>query len=568
MIGPPRVLIVGVTGLFGGLLAHRMVKENHFTVVGAARSLESLNRFNEETGADVVVVNREDHAAVDDVLSTLKPFAVVDCAGPFQFYGDQPYRFAKQVLQAGCHYIDIADASDFVTEIVELDGLAKQHAKVAISGMSSTPAISAAVADQLTQSLTHVISIETTIIPGNRARRTLSVMKAILSQIGKPYEITRFGESERVFGWSETRRVNLALPLDAPVSERLASLVHTPDDAIFPDRYGAQTVTLRAGLEIKWFHRTLEFLALLVRWKLFRSIAPLTTTARWVASFFENIGSDIGGMQVKVVGKTDKNTFVCRTWDLVASDGDGPEIPTLPVSVILDKLYNGSISAGARPSPGEITLADLEPQFNALNIQSTSNERLLSSVFKSALGESFGELPLPIQELHSVAGRTVFEGRSESKGPTGISGRLIARLFRLPGQAQDVPLQVTITANETSETWLRQFADTAFRSHLAVDAAGVVRERFGPISAVLDLQLVQDKLYFRIASAKLFGLLPLPQALLPVSVAHESTDELGRFVYDVCVTMPFGARIAHYSGWLVKKNKAMNISHDVGDQNQ
>jgi len=150
MSDQPCVLVLGVTGLFGGLLARRLVKENCFTVIGAARGVDSLNRFNAETGVEVILLDREDPDAVNQALARLKPFAVVDCAGPFQFYGDDPYRFAKQVLRAGCHCIDIADACDFVSGIDELNDLAMKHAKVVISGVSSTPAITSAVADELT----------------------------------------------------------------------------------------------------------------------------------------------------------------------------------------------------------------------------------------------------------------------------------------------------------------------------------------------------------------------------------------------------------------------------------
>ena len=549
----PAVLILGVTGLFGGFLAHRMVRENRFRVIGASRGIESLNQFKEDTDADIVCLDRADSEAIDKILTTYKPFAVVDCAGPFQFYGEEPYRFAKQVLLNGCHYIDIADASDFVAGIVELDRVAKQHSKAAVSGVSSTPAISAAVADELTQSMTEVLSIETAIIPGNRARRTLSVMKAILSQVGQPYQIIRHGQSEQVYGWSETRLVNLALPENAPVTNRLASLVHTPDDALFPERYGAQTVTLRAGLEIKWFHRTLEIFSRLVRWKLLPSIAPLTGIARWIASFFEHIGSDIGGMQVVVIGKTDENTIIKRTWDLVASDGRGPEIPTLPVSALLDKLYSGEVASGARASPGEISLHELNSRFEKLAIESKLTEGFLQPMFKFALGESFAQLPSAVQRLHSVTGRAVFQGRAQSMGPTGLSGRLIAWLFRFPRAAEDVPIRVTVTANEKSETWEREFAGTTFKSQLYSNSVGEVYERFGVISAKLGLEVLDSKLKFPVTSAKLFGFLPLPKVLLPISIAHESTDELGRFVFDVHLVSPFGARIAHYQGWLASK---------------
>jgi len=105
MTDKPCVLVLGVTGLFGGLLARRLVKEKRFTVVGAARGMDSLNRFKEETGAKFVLFDRDDPDTVNQVLATLKPFAVVDCAGPFQFYGAEPGCSCKAVFKS-CYLRD------------------------------------------------------------------------------------------------------------------------------------------------------------------------------------------------------------------------------------------------------------------------------------------------------------------------------------------------------------------------------------------------------------------------------------------------------------------------------
>lgn len=109
----------------------------------------------------------------------------------------------------------------------------------AISGVSSTPAITAAVADHLSQSLNKVLSIETAIVPDNLTRRTLSVMQAIIGQAGQPFKLTRDGREVIEFGWSKTRRIDFGLPLDKPINGRLASLVNTPDVKLFPQRYNA-----------------------------------------------------------------------------------------------------------------------------------------------------------------------------------------------------------------------------------------------------------------------------------------------------------------------------------------
>lgn len=556
------ILVFGATGLFGELLVRRLTDDQRFLVVGVARNLSRLKALQAEIDLAIEVADRDSVASVTATLNKIKPFAVVDCAGPFQYYGDEPYRFARQVLEAGAHYIDIADAPLFVSGISELDGLARKQSLLAIAGASSAPAISAAVCDELVKSLLTVRSIEAAIVPGNRTRRTLSVMKAILGQVGQPFQITRDGRPLTVYGWSETRKINLALPAREPAREptrepatepfrgRLASLVNTPETVLFPQRYNAKSVAVYAGLEIKTFHWLLQFGGILVKTGILKSLLPLVKSARWIASGFERFGSDVGGMQVCVTGENTQGQLVKRTWDLVASDGSGPNIPTLPVSVLLDKLYSGSFEAGARNSCGEVSLKDLKTHFVAIGAETVTNEEILQPIFKAVLGESFKALPPAVQALHNTVGKTVYQGTAISSGPTGLSGRMAAFLFGFPGAAENIPVEVTISANSMTELWMRNFNGSVFKSRMSLTRQGYITERFGPIVMSLGLNVKDGCLYYPVTSAKLLGLISVPGILLPKSIAHESVDSQGRFTFDVRILTPFGARIAHYKGWL------------------
>ncbi len=555
------VLVLGASGLFGELLARRIVREGIYTLVAAGRGIGALQVLKDQLGCQIELMDREDPTACALALERHLPFAVVDCSGPFQYYGQDPYRFARQVLESNSHYFDIADASAFVGGFKELDQTAKAYGLVAITGASATPAISSAAADVLSADIQRIDSIESAIIPGNKARRTFSVMKAILGQLGQPFEITRYGAKETVYGWDETRQIDLSIPTHAPVTNRLASLVHTPDIDLFPRRYLASTVTASAGLELKTFHRALQLSRWLVRWRVVPTFAPLAAVMRWVASGFLRIGSDTGGMQVVVTGSGDEGTIVRRSWELVANNGRGPEIPTLPVSVLLDKLQDQTVEPGARPALGEVTLDDLQSRFSALKVQTAITEALETPVFRTVLGEQFDSLPVAVQSLHNTVGRAVYEGAAESHGPTGFSGRLAAWLFRFPPKGKGVPVKVTITSkgcgNTKSETWQRDFNGVIFKSHLSVDAEGFAQERFGFMTARLGLHVVDNQLHFPVLKAKIFGCLPVPALLLPTSIAHETIDSQGRFVFDVLIKTPFGARIAHYRGWLIRCSPAV-----------
>ena len=445
------VLVFGATGLFGELLVRRLACEQNYTVVGVARNQSRLNALQTDTGISTAVVDINEEVSVAATLRQWSPFAVVDCAGPFQFYGNDPYCFARQVLHAGSHYIDIADAPAFVCGITELDSLARERSLLAISGASSAPAISAAAVDRLVEALQTIALIEIAIVPGNRARRTLSVMKAIMGQIGQPFLLTRHNQQETVHGWTETKEINLSLPASAPVCGRLASLVNTPELLLFPKRYKAASVAVFAGLEMRGFHRLLQLCGKMVQTGVLPSLLPLVKPARLIASGFERFGSDVGGMQVRVIGDNSRGQILRRTWDLVAGDGNGPNIPTLPVSVLLDKLDSGLYEAGARHSCGEVSLNDLQTHFEAIGAVTAINEEELQPMFKVALGESFQTLPPPVQALHNKVGKSVYRGKAKSLGPTGVSGRLAAFIFRFPGAAVNVPVEVTIIADVNSE---------------------------------------------------------------------------------------------------------------------
>jgi len=65
----------------------------------------------------------------------------------------------------------------------------------------------------------------------------------------------------------------------------------------------------------------------------------------------------------------------------------------------------------------------------------------------------------------------------------------------------------------------------------------------------LGLSVREGELDLPVSSGRLFGL-PLPRALLPLSVARESVDAEGRFRFDVRLSLPIFGLLAHYRGWL------------------
>ena len=45
---------------------------------------------------------------------------IVDASGPFQAYGEAPYRVITYAISIGAHYMDLADGTDFVMGVSAL----------------------------------------------------------------------------------------------------------------------------------------------------------------------------------------------------------------------------------------------------------------------------------------------------------------------------------------------------------------------------------------------------------------------------------------------------------------
>ena len=289
---------------------------------------------------------------------------MVDTAGPFQSYGTDPYSFARACLEAGAHYLDIADDPEFVGNITRLDQHAKASGLCAISGASTTPALTSAVVKSF--NLAKVDTIKTTILPGNQTPRGLSVMRAILSQVGQPMQVWEKGTWQPARGWSRLSYTSLKVG-STTLKPRPASLVNTPD-ALLAAHFNARTVISRAGLELGLFHHSLR-LARFFRLPLGWFARPFHNIAGW----FQNYGSDMGGMRVQVVGSGQTHI-----WDLIAPDGHGPKIPVQPAAILLDQLASRHTAPGARPCLGQIPLPELEAAMARFGAMSETRSRPLA----------------------------------------------------------------------------------------------------------------------------------------------------------------------------------------------
>jgi len=543
-----RILIVGGYGVFGGRLARRLCGDGDCEVVVAGRSLVKARAFCAEHGGTPATFDRD--GDLDDQLRALAPAIVVDAAGPFQAYGEDPYRLAAAALRNGAHYLDLADDPDFVCGIDVLDATACAAGKTAVSGASSVPAISAAALDRLTADMSLVGIVESTILPGNRAPRGLSVMRAILSAAGQPLAVWRGGAMTTRAGWGDLAKIGIATASEC-IAPRYASPVAVPDLRLFPKRYGARTALFRAGLELATMHLGLWALTFAVRFGAVQRLTALAPLLKAIADRLERFGTDRGGMRVLAAGRTRDGAAVRRIWSVIAEGGDGPEIPTLPAYILVRRLLASDVEHGARTAAGEVDLDEVETQLATIATTTHIREVAAAPLFERVFGAAWPPLEAPWVRLHEIYDADTFIGESVVESGEGFAVRMSARTLRLPAPGT-VPVTVSMTRIGDQERWCRTFGDSTFKTTLyrkSDDGPGTLRERFGPARFRMRLVEEDGTVHWHLEGWSVLGI-ALPLVLAPTSIASETLDETGRYRFAVRVSLWRLGVLFAYTGWL------------------
>ena len=351
------LLLVGASGVFGRRLAEQIVNEPGFDLILAGRNeprLEAL-RKTLKGPARIARLDRTGIGAAD--LRRLGASLVIDAAGPFQASG---FALVEAAIEAGVHYIDLADGRDFVMNIRRFDRVARARRVTVLSGASTTPALSHAVIDRLTGGWRRIDELLVAVSPGNRAPRGPSVTRAIFSYAGKPVRVFRASRWTTAPGWGLTRR--LAFP---GLGERLVSLCETPDLDLLVERYQPTgSAEFLAGLELDLLHRGLALASEAVRRGLLPSLTPFVRLALAVASLLDTFGEDRGGMVVRARGEDGAGRPLSALWSLAAAPGLGPYVPTLAALALVRQLRDGQLTwRGAGPCVGLLALEDFEGDF-------------------------------------------------------------------------------------------------------------------------------------------------------------------------------------------------------------
>lgn len=534
-----RVVILGGYGVFGGKLAQLLLRDGIETVV-AGRNEVTAKAFCAEHGGTPAVLDKDNPS---DIAGWLQQGCVlVDAVGPFQAYSS--YALAELAIKHRCHYLDLSDDAGFTAGITALDRAAKQAGVMICSGVSSTPALSSVIVDDLAQGFDEIDVIETTILPGNRAPRGLSVMRAILGQVGRPLRQWRGGAWIATPAWGKTSWHRLSKGPRRP-----ACAIGAPELELFPKAYHAKSVLFRAGLELRSLHFGLAALGWLHRLRALPRLDRMTRFLHWVAKRFEPLGTDEGGMIVTVTGKGVGKEREARSWRFHIGAGRGPFVPAIPAKIMIGQLITGEITPGARPALSAFTRSAVEQELTALGATLEQDSVPVVPLFQRALGaELWGRMPQQWQSAHDLTDRHVLIGHSSVFRGHRLLAKLIATLFRFPPAAASVPVTVTMERHGQGETWLRNFDGHRFRSTLTPAGKGTLYERFGPFKFELHLPVSEGRMGMEVRRGWFCGL-PMPRWSLPISETSEYVED-GVFRFDVRLLAPFAGLVVHYKGQL------------------
>ncbi len=354
-----RVLIIGGYGNFGGYIARSLKGDANIRLLIGGRSAEKARAFAASLDA---VHSAEGHSINIDgdlasALARIAPDIVIHTTGPFQA---QDQRVARASIAQGCHYIDLADARNFVTTINCLDAEAKAKGVLVVSGASSVPCLTAAVIDAHLPAFKRLEAVDYGISAAQHTNRGLATTAAVLSYVGKPISMLRDGKMKTVYGWEDTHAEHYP-----GLGWRLFGNCDIPDLTLFPERYATlKSMRFAAGHELILLHIGTRMLGAFAKWGLIRSLDNYARGLQRLAFLFDRFGSGRSGFHMILSGIGHDGSPLERRFIIVARSGHGPFIPCMPAIIMTRRLAKGEVTLrGATPC---LDLIDLDSYLAAL----------------------------------------------------------------------------------------------------------------------------------------------------------------------------------------------------------
>jgi hypothetical protein len=359
MTEPLRIVsVIGGYGIFGGRIAQALACDRSCKLWIVGRNATIGGNFAHMIGAEFRCCDIGDREALR--LAIDGSFLVIHAAGPFQ---GADYRVAELCLEIGAHYLDLADAREFVAGIGRLDDEARRRELLICSGVSSTPAITSALIAELAPEFTRIDEIQTALSPGNQNPRGASTIAAVLSYLGRRIRVWQNGRWVERPGWGDVRR----LDFPPPVGRRRVHNCDVPELELFPARYRAGTVRFAAGLELNLLNYLLSLCALPCRWFGLDFSRHARLFLKLSLMLFP-FGTTHGALAICVRGQDPNGQPIERRIALVTAY-DGPATPSSAAIVLARKiLAGGPPRVGAFPCIELSTLDELLRHLGPLGI--------------------------------------------------------------------------------------------------------------------------------------------------------------------------------------------------------
>jgi NAD(P)-dependent dehydrogenase (short-subunit alcohol dehydrogenase family) len=366
-----KILVLGGTGHLGARICRRLADIAGSELIITSRDLfraevlvDELSERHPNSRISALALDQES-PDLEAKLRAIRPFVVVHTAGPYQ---GQSYRVARGCIDAGSHYVDLADGRTFVADFGTLDEQAQAADVLLVTGAGTLPGVSGAVVDGLRDRFHQIEEIEMAVAPAHRTPRGLAMVAAALSYCGRPIPVLIRGEWQTLYGWQDLRRQRFP-----GLGARLSGACDVPDLELLP-RYvpGVRTVMFHVALEAEVEQLTLWWMAWLTRRDAVQDWSRYARTFMRLGRSTRRLGSNKGGMRIRLAGAAADGSHVEARWSLLALDNHGPEIPCTPSVVLVRKLLRNEIlGRGARPCLGLFTAQELLDELRDFSVSMT-----------------------------------------------------------------------------------------------------------------------------------------------------------------------------------------------------
>jgi len=352
------VTVLGGYGVFGGRIAEALARHPGCQIRIAGRDARAGSNFAHRLGTEFRPCDLEDPATLRSAIEGSR--IVIHTAGPFQ---GSDYRVARQCLECGAHYLDLADGREFVAGIGALDREARDRDLLVASGVSSTPAITSALIRELAPEFAVLEEIRIALSPGNQNPRGASTIGAVLTYLSRKIRYWEGGRWVWRDGWGDSCRREFP----PPVGRRRVYNCDVPDLELFPAEFGARTVRFQAGLELNLLNHLLSMCrwpGWLFGWRPERHARLFLN----LSLMLYPLGSRNGALAVWLRGQDRAGAPIERRIAIV-TDYDGPATPSSPAIILARKLLDGPPPrSGAFPCIGFISYDEIVTHLRPLGV--------------------------------------------------------------------------------------------------------------------------------------------------------------------------------------------------------